>query len=142
MYFDGSQLRDARLALHMSQARAAERLEVCTATYQRWESGKVKPHPYNMGIIQAKFAEGFRLLDEAKKKDAKQAAEAELQAAQAALLDEEAALQSVVLTSISPPSFSVPLADLLPENMGEICDESEVPIAEPLTAQLLALVFE
>lgn len=41
----------ARERLHLSQAEAAERLDVGLATYQRWELGKQKPQPRHMRTL-------------------------------------------------------------------------------------------
>lgn len=52
---DGETLREAREYLALSQTEAAELLEVTLVTYQRWERGETRPHPYNLRMIRLKF---------------------------------------------------------------------------------------
>ena len=54
------QLIAAREQRHLSQAEAAERLNVGLVTYQRWEQGKRKPQPQHM----RRLCETFSLLED------------------------------------------------------------------------------
>ena len=52
---DGETLKRARERENFSQEEAAERMGVNVSTYQRWESGTVKPQPLNMRRLQEIF---------------------------------------------------------------------------------------
>jgi len=42
----GSQLKDERKRLGLTQAQAAVIVQIAKRTYCNWEAGKVTPHPY------------------------------------------------------------------------------------------------
>ncbi|HGF9505163.1 TPA: helix-turn-helix domain-containing protein [Acinetobacter baumannii] len=60
-------LKESRRKRKLTQAQAASLAQTCVRNYQNWESGKTKPNPFNIQLLNLEYAAldlGFASLKE------------------------------------------------------------------------------